>query len=64
VSFEEIKTELAEMPQEQQDQLAAFLVHLRHQRDPRIGREISKRIDDRSPNNWLTLNELKEKWKD
>ena len=31
--MEEIKTELAELPQEQQDHLAAYLVHLRHQKD-------------------------------
>jgi hypothetical protein len=64
VSVEQIKAELVDMPQEQQDQLAAFLVHLRHQRDPNVRREITNRIDDHNPANWLSLSELKEKWKD
>jgi hypothetical protein len=63
VSVDQIKAELADMPQEQQDHLAAFLVHLRHQRDVNTRREITNRIDDRDPANWLSLNELKEKWK-
>jgi hypothetical protein len=62
--MDEIKTGLAELPQEQQDHLAAFLVHLRHQRDAHVSQEITTRISDRNPQNWLTLNELKEKWKE
>lgn len=64
VSLENIKTEIAGMPQEHQDQLAAYLVHLRHQRDPTILAEIRTKIEDKDPANWLSLDELKEKWKD
>lgn len=52
------------MSQEQQDQLAAYLVHLRHQRDSRIREEITARIDDKDPGKWVSLGELREKWKD
>jgi hypothetical protein len=64
MSLEEIKTEVAGMPLEQQDQLAAYLVHLRHQRDSRIRAEITARIDDKSPGKWVSLEELRERWKD
>jgi hypothetical protein len=64
MSLQEIKTELAEWPQEQQDHLAAYLVHLRHQRDANIRREISERLDDKNPDHWLSVGELREKWKD
>ena len=64
VSLENIKTEIAGMPQELQDQLAAYLVHLRHQRDPKIPAEIRTRIEDKDPANWLSLDVLKERWKD
>ena len=64
VSLENIKTEIASMPQDHQDQLAAYLVHLRHQRDPKIPAEIRNRIEDKDPANWLSLDDLKERWKD
>ncbi len=64
MDLETMKSELAEMPGEHQDYLAAFLVHLRHQRDPDIRREIAARMDDNHPSHWLSLDELREKWKD
>ena len=61
MNLEEIKTELAKMPTENQDHLAAYLVHLRHQRDAELRREITARIDDKNPAHWVTLDELREK---
>jgi hypothetical protein len=55
---------MAELPQAQQDHLAAFLVHLRHQRNAEIRREITARIDDKNPGRWVSLSELRKKWKD
>jgi guanyl-specific ribonuclease Sa len=62
MSLEEIKSGLAGLPQEQQDYLAAYLVHLRHQRDAGTRREITARIDDQNPDHWVSLGGLKEKW--
>lgn len=64
MSLEDIKTEIAGMPQQHQDQLAAYLVHLRHQRDPDIATEIRTRIEDKDPAHWVSLTELKDSWKD
>jgi hypothetical protein len=64
VSFKEIKNGLAELPEEQQDQLAAYLVHLRHRRDARLSRELSSRLDDKNPDHWVSTDQLREHWKD
>lgn len=64
VSLQEIKSELAEMPQDEQDHLAAYLVHLRHQRDAGLRREITERLNDKEPSHWVSLDQLREHWKD
>jgi hypothetical protein len=64
MSWEDFKAVVAEMPQERQDQLAAYLVYLRHQRDPKTPAELRTKIDDTNAANWLSLEELREKWKD
>jgi len=58
-----IKAELATMPEEQQEHLAAYLVHLRHLRDPLARQEITRRNDDREPSHWISVEQLKEHWK-
>lgn len=64
MSLKQIKNELEGMPAAQQDHLAAYLVHLRHQKDAVLRREITERIDDRDPQHWLSVDALREKWKD
>ena len=64
MTVEQIKEELASMPEEQQDHVVAYLVHLRHLRDPLVRGEITRRIDDRDSSHWIPLDQLKEHWKD
>jgi hypothetical protein len=64
MTLEEIKEELAVMPQEQQDHLAAYLTHLRHLRDPVFREDLGQRIDDRDPTHWVSLDHLRESWKE
>jgi hypothetical protein len=64
VSLEEIKSQVTAMSEDQQDQLAAYLVHLRHRRDPQIRKDITARIENHDPQQWVSLDELREKWKD
>ena len=64
MTMEQIKEELASMPEEQQDHLVAYVVHLRHLRDPQARQEITRRIDDREPSHWISVDQLKEHWKD
>ena len=64
MTMEQIKEELASMPEEQQDHLVAYVVHLRHLRDPQARRENTRRIDDLEPSHWISVDQLKEHWKD
>jgi TorA maturation chaperone TorD len=64
MTMEQIKEKLASMPEEQQDHLAAYMVHLRHLRDPLARQEITRKIDDREPSHWISVEQLKEHWKD
>ncbi len=54
----DLKREIASLEPESQDQLAAFIVHLRHERDPEYSRELERRLDDRDPKNWVRLEDL------
>jgi hypothetical protein len=63
MSIEQIKAEVAVMPEEQQNQLMAYMIHLRHERDPQARREITQRNDDHDPSHWITPEQLKEHWK-
>jgi hypothetical protein len=64
MSINQIKEQMATLPEEQQDQLAAYLVHLRHLRDPQLRKEMAERIDDRDPSHWVTVEQLKQHWKE
>ena len=54
----DLKREIASLEPEAQDQLAAFIVHLRHERDPEYSRELERRLDDRDAENWVRLEDL------
>jgi hypothetical protein len=62
VSIEQIRAEIANLPVQEQDRLAAYLTHLRHQRDPNWASETARKIDDANPANWMTLDELRKHW--
>ena len=64
MTLEQIKEQLAGLPQEHQDHVAAYLAHLRHSRDPFSARKLAAKIDDKDPSHWVSLDTLKENWKD
>ena len=64
MTLEQIKEGLASLPEEQQDHVVAYVVHLRHLRDPQTRQELTRRIDDRDPSHWVSLDQLKERWKE
>ena len=59
----ELMRTIAELPGKQQNELAAFLLHLRLQNDPAWRTEMTSRIDDRNPKNWISLEDLKKTFK-
>jgi hypothetical protein len=58
MSMAELMREVAALPQKRQNELAAFLLHLRLQQDPAWRTEMTRRIDDRNPKNWVRLADL------
>jgi hypothetical protein len=64
MTLEEIKSKMASLPLEDQNHLAAYLVHLRHLHDPQIREEITARNDDHDPAKWVTAEDLRKEWSD
>ena len=59
MSKAELKREMAALSLEDQNELAAYLLHLRLERDPIWRTEMTRRIDDRSPGQWMPLADWK-----
>ena len=65
MDLDEIKTKVAGMSEDQQDHLVAYLIHLRHQRDAvAITQAIPPGNGDKDTTNWISLDQLKDRWKD
>jgi hypothetical protein len=58
MSVNEIKLKLATLPQQELDQVVAYLFHLRHQADPEYSSEIDRRLGDDRSANWLSIDEF------
>ena len=56
-----VQQEVTLWSSKEQDELAAYLATLRLQRTSAYAEELSRRADDRTPEHWLTLDELKKK---
>jgi anti-sigma-K factor RskA len=63
MTLDQIKEELAAMPEDQQSHQVAFLVHLRHSRDPKFQADATRQIDDKS-GHWISPDQLREHWKE
>jgi len=59
MSMAEIMREVSVLPVEQQNKLAAYLLHLRLQHDDAWRTEMTRRIDDQDTAHWASL----ENWK-
>jgi hypothetical protein len=58
MSVQEIKAELAALPRKDQDEILAFLFHVRHAHDADYQATISRRMGDKDPAHWLTPDEF------
>lgn len=58
MSINEIKTELEALPADERRQLAAFLVSLHHRDIAGYRSRLTRKIDDRTPENWVSLEEM------
>jgi len=57
MTFEAIQNEVSSWPDEQVRKFQAFLVSLRHQRDPEAIKKLTAKLDDPDPSRWVTLEE-------
>ena len=55
MNMAELMRDVSTLPAEQQKELAAYLLHLRLQHDSAWRGEMTRRIDDRTPANWVDL---------
>ncbi|MFZ9936406.1 MAG: hypothetical protein ACO3JG_05040 [Luteolibacter sp.] len=58
VSIQEIKSEIEALPVDERKRLAAFLVSLRHKEMAEYRSRMARIIDDKTNENWATLEEL------
>jgi hypothetical protein len=49
---------LAALSETERAEISAFLFHLRHASDPDYQAAVQRRMDDKNPSHWLTLDGL------
>jgi hypothetical protein len=59
MNLEVVEKEVAAWSPEDQDRLAAYLTVLRLKRSPDHAQELTRRLDDRDPAHWVSLDEIK-----
>jgi hypothetical protein len=58
MSVQEIKDKLASLPRKEQDEVIAFLFHLRHAGDADYQSSVSRRLQDSEASHWLSPDEF------
>ena len=56
MSVQEIKESLAALPRNEQDEVIAYLFHLRHAHDREYESQTGRRLKDTDPSHWLSPN--------
>ena len=52
MSVQEIKEKLASLPRKDQDEVIAFLFHLRHADDAEYQADLARRLQGKDPSHW------------
>jgi hypothetical protein len=61
MSVEELKKTVATLSPGEQNELTAFLFHLRHRGDVAYQAKLKARMDDKDPSRWLTPEEFEKR---
>ena len=61
MSVEELKKTVATLSPGEQNELTAFLFHLRHRGDVAYREILKARVDDKDPSHWLTPEEFEKR---
>ena len=58
MSVQEIKEKLAELPRQEQDEVIAYLFHLRQSQEGDYAGSVLRRLQDPDPSHWLSPDEF------
>ena len=58
MSFEQLKREIAALPEPQQTELISYTLQLRYSHDPNYQREVADRLNDDDKSHWLSPDEF------
>jgi hypothetical protein len=58
MSLEELKQELSGLSPDQRHELSAYLVRLELESGDNYWRDVRRRIDDKNPDNWVSVEQL------
>jgi hypothetical protein len=58
MSVEQIKKEITVLSAPEQDEVTAFLFHIRHRADPDYQDSVTAKLADKDMSNWLTPEEF------
>jgi hypothetical protein len=61
MSVEELKKTVVTLSPQEQNELTAFLFHLRHRGDVAYQPTLKARMDDKDPSHWLTPEEFEKR---
>jgi hypothetical protein len=60
MSFDALTQEIESLASDERRRLLAFLVALEDRSRPDYGQELARRIDDRAPERWLTIEQAEQ----
>jgi hypothetical protein len=58
MSVQEIKEKVAGLPRREQDEVIAYLFHLRQSQEGDYSAGVARRLDDAAPSHWLSPDEF------
>jgi len=61
VSIAELKAEVDRLSPEEREHLAAYLKIRKQMQDKEFVKELSRKVDDKNPANWITLEEAEKR---
>ncbi|MBK8035626.1 MAG: hypothetical protein IPK22_00605 [Verrucomicrobiaceae bacterium] len=62
MSLAQLKHEAKELSPAEQGELMAFLASIQIASDDDIRADFTRKIDDKNPANWMSLDDLKQRW--
>jgi hypothetical protein len=62
MSLAQLKQEAVELSPAEQSELIAFLASIQVAEDDELRAELTRKIDDTTPTNWVSLDDLHKRW--